>query len=286
MPTQTWGVASAPLIDGDRLICLVGGVGHTVVAFNTRDGRELWRALEAKDPGYSAPVLLQAGGKRQLIVWDTLALHGLDPESGRVYWSEPFPTKMGHAIGTPRQLGNRLFVSGFFDGSLMLRLEDARPEASVLWRIKGRDESHPEGLHSLMSTPFLEGDYIYGVCGYGQLRCLKAATGERVWETLAPTTSDLKPTRWATAFLAKHDDRFFIWNEKGDLILAKLSPAGYEEMSRQHLLEPTNLAGSRSVVWSHPAFANGHVFVRNDKELIRVSLLAVDSNLILNKISK
>lgn len=274
IPTQTWGVASSPLIDGDRLICIVGGAGHAVVAFDKKGGRELWRALDAKEPGYSAPIVIQAGGTRQLIVWDVAALSSLDPATGRVFWSEPFPTKMGHSIGTPRRSGNHLLVSSFFDGSLMMRLDDRRPAASVAWRIKGRDENHPEGLHSLMSTPDIDGGFVYGVCGYGQLRCMKADTGERVWETLEATTTDLKPARWATAFLVKNGPRHFIWNEKGDLILAELTPLGYRELGRQHVLEPTNLAGSRPVVWSHPSFANGHVFVRNDEELIRVDLRA------------
>ena len=271
-PTQTWGVASTPLIDGDRIYCLVGGAGHTVVALARADGRELWRALTAKEPGYSVPVLIETGGRRQLIVWDTQALSSLNPATGDLYWTHPFPTKLGHAIGTPRFANHRLLASGFFDGSLMLKLNEDSPQASVLWRIQGKDESHPEGLHSLMSTPFLEGEYVYGICGYGQLRCLKAETGERVWETLAATTRDLKPARWTTAFLVKHDQRFFLWNEHGDLVLARLSPSGYEELGRQHLLEPTSLAGGRPVVWSHPAFANGHIFVRNDEELVCADL--------------
>jgi outer membrane protein assembly factor BamB len=63
-----------------------------------------------------------------------------------------------------------------------------------------------------------------------------------------------------------------IWNEKGDLIIAKLTAKGYEEISRAHLLEPTNSAAGRDVLWSHPAFANGHMFARNDRELIAVDL--------------
>ncbi len=271
-PTQTWGVASTPLISGDRIFCLVGGEGTSVMAFDKRTGEELWRSLTTKEPGYSSPMLIKAGGREQLIVWDSLAVSALDPRAGTLLWAQPFPTKMAHAIGTPRRLGDRLFVSSFFDGSMMLKLDANEPDAEVVWKIKGRNENNPESLQSLMSTPFLEGGYIYGVCGYGQLRCIKAETGERVWETLVPTTADLKPARWGTAFLVKNGDRFFIWNEKGDLILAKLSPAGYEEISRQHVLEPTNLAGSRPVVWSHPAFANGHVLVRNDQELVRVDL--------------
>ncbi|MBI4623051.1 MAG: PQQ-binding-like beta-propeller repeat protein [Verrucomicrobia bacterium] len=272
--TQLWGHAASPLVDGDRLICLVGGEGHTVVAFDRETGAERWRALPAKEPGYSAPLICEAGGRRQLIVWDTEAVNGLDPETGRVYWSEPFKTKLGHAIATARKSGDLLFVSGFFDGSLMLRLDAREPKATVAWKIRGPSETKPEGLHSLMTTPFLEGGYIYGVCGYGQLRCLNLETGERVWETLAATTADNKPARWTSAFLVKHEDRFFLLNEKGDLIIARLSPAGYAEISRTHLLEPTNVAGGRGVLWSHPAYANGSIYARNDREIIAADLRA------------
>src|ERR1700743_1458580 len=95
-------------------------------------------------------------------------------------------------------------------------------------------------VHSTLSTPFIEDGYIYGVCSYGQFRCLKADTGERIWETLAATTPDGKEMRWANAFIVKNGERFFLFNEKGDLIIAKLSPKGYDEVSRAHLIAPDN----------------------------------------------
>ncbi len=272
IPTQLWGVASTPLIDSHRLICQVGGAGQSTVAFDKHTGRELWRSLDAKEPGYSSPILIQSAGVPQLIVWDTAAISSLNPETGKTYWSEPFPTKLGHAIATPRFVDGRLFITSFFDGSLMLQLDPQRPAASQLWRRKGKNENRPDSLHGLMSTPFVVDGYIYGVCGHGELRCLKADTGDQVWQTLATTTRDGKPTRWATAFLTRHADRFFLWNDQGELILAKLTPAGFEELSRTQLLEPTSQAGNRAVVWSNPAFANGHVLLRNDRELIRVDL--------------
>jgi hypothetical protein len=100
---------------------------------------------------------------------------------------------------------------------------------------------------------------------------LKAATGERVWETFQATTSG-EPVRWANAFIVKNGSRFFLFNEKGDLIIARLTPKNYEEISRAHLLEPTNTAAGRDVLWSHPAFANRHMYARNDKEIICVDL--------------
>jgi hypothetical protein len=102
---------------------------------------------------------------------------------------------------------------------------------------------------------------------------LRADTGGRVWESLAPAgAADEKNRRWANAFIVKNGNRFFLSNEKGDLIIAKLSPRGYEETSRARLLEPTQSAGGRRIVWSHPAFANRCVFARNDEELVCVPL--------------
>src|SRR5207249_8278165 len=112
---------------------------------------------------------------------------------------------------------------------------------SVLWRTQKPSEKETTHLNAVMCTPFLENGYIYGVCSYGQLRCLKAETGERVWETFQATTGG-DPVRWANAFIVKNGSRFFLFNEKGDLIIARLSPRGYEEISRAHLLEPTNTA--------------------------------------------
>ena len=165
-----------------------------------------------------------------------------------------------------------LFITTFYNGSLMLRLDQTQPGASVVWRSKKTSERDTDGLHSIIPTPFLENGYVYGVCSYGQLRCLKAETGERIWETLQATTADGKETRWANAFLVKNDGHFFLFNEKGDLIIARLTPEGYHELSRAHLLEPTNHDPSRDVVWSHPAFANRRVYARNDREIVCADL--------------
>lgn len=269
--TPVWGFAGHPLIDGQKLICLVGGAGSVSVAFAKDTGKELWRALSADEPGYAPPVIYSAGGQRQLIIWHPQALNALDPETGKLLWSVPVKARSGLTVAIPRQLGNLLFVTSFYNGSTMVRLDAEKPGAEKVWESQKVSEKETDGLHTIMSTPFLEGDYIYGVCSYGQLRCLKVETGERVWETFAATT-DSKPVRWANAFLVKQGDRFFLFNEQGDLIIARLSPAGYEEISRAHLLDPTNSDPGRKVVWSHPAFAQRSVFARNDKELIRVSL--------------
>ncbi|PYI89000.1 MAG: pyrrolo-quinoline quinone [Verrucomicrobia bacterium] len=273
--TPVWGFSANPLLDGNKLICLVGGPGSVAVAFDKDSGNELWRALTAKEPGYAPPMIFEASGKRQLIIWHPESVNSLDPETGKVYWSHPFMVKSGLTIPMPRKSGDYLLVSSFYNGSLMLRLDREKRAATEVWRGKSNSERNTDTLHSIIATPFISDGYIYGACSYGQFRCLKADTGERVWETFVPTGG--KEERWATAFIVMNGDRFFLANEKGDLIIAKLSPKGYEEISRAHLLEPTNTMANRPVVWCHPAFANRCIYWRNDKEIICASLAETKS---------
>jgi outer membrane protein assembly factor BamB len=278
-----WGFAAHPLVEGQMLICLVGGKAGLVVAFDKDTGKQLWHSLEAKEIGYCPPMIFEVGNRRQLIIWEPEGIHGLDPESGKVYWSQPWiisrPSCM--TISTPRYTNGSLFLTSFYNGSMMLTLGQGDEPPKVLWRSKtwkggsGSERSEKtDGLHSIISTPFLRDDFIYGVCSYGQLRCLKAGTGERLWETFRATSG--KEARWGNAFIVAQGDRYFLFNEKGDLIIARLGPAGYEEIDRAHILEATNTMAGRPVVWSHPAFANKSMYARNDKEIACVLLGAAD----------
>jgi outer membrane protein assembly factor BamB len=152
----------------------------------------------------------------------------------------------------------------------MLKLNNDRPAASQVWRRLGPDEQHTETLHSMIGTPWLIGDYIYGVDSYGQLRCLHADTGDRVWESLKAVPK----SRWATIHIVRNGDRMWLFNERGMLIIAKFSPEGYEEISRSKLIDPTSLQLPQrgGVCWSHPAFAYRHVFARSDDKLVCASL--------------
>ena len=129
-----------------------------------------------------------------------------------------------------------------------------------------------DAIHSTISTPVIDGNYIYGVDSHGELRCLELATGKRVWESMALVK---ERARWATAFLVKNGDRYFINNDRGELVIAKLSPSGFHEISRTQLIEPTHPYARRrelgAVHWSHPAYANKHI-LGNDRELPEGSL--------------
>jgi outer membrane protein assembly factor BamB len=273
MQMPTWGIASAPLVDGDRVIAIVGGQPNAkVMAFDKTTGKEIWRALPSdSEQGYGQPVITENGGLRQLIVWHPEGVAALDPVTGKMYWQQPFRVNMGMTLATPVLSGPRLLVSSFYNGSMLLEL--LGEQARMLWKGKSDSEISTDGLHAVVNTPVVVGDHIYGICSYGQFRCLKLKTGERVWETMEVTK---EKARWASGFIVRNGDRYFINNDRGELIIARLSPQGYQEISRTSLIKPTTNPGNRrelgAVNWSHPAYANRHIFARNDEEIISVSL--------------
>ena len=67
-------------MEGTLLIAIVGGEPDAmVVAWDKMTGEEAWRAIETNsEPGYSQPVVLEAGGRRQLIAWYPAAVASLD----------------------------------------------------------------------------------------------------------------------------------------------------------------------------------------------------------------
>jgi len=114
------------------------------------------------------------------------------------------------------------------------------------------------------------GEVIYGFDQSGELIAFKIDTGERIWETAKPIGK--RPLQSGTAFIVRSGDLFYLFNELGELIIARMNPKGYEEISREKIIEPTNESSGRNVVWCAPAFANGCIYVRNDEKLICVPL--------------
>ncbi len=258
-----WGFAAHPLVDGDTLFCVVGGVDSIAVAFDKKTGKEKWHALGAKSPGYCPPTMIEAGGTKQLLIWHPESLNSLNPETGEVYWSFKMEPAYEMSIIAPIQHGEFLYVTALQGTSMLLKLDSEKPAATEVWSGKGVHPDH--------NPPLIVDGHIYGIDEKGQLRCFVLETGERLWETLA-TAPKGRPANSATGFVVKNQDHFYVMTEMGELIIATMSPAGFKELDRAKILEPTSQTGNRNVVWSHPAFANQCVFARNDAEIVCFSL--------------
>ncbi len=266
----TWGYAAHPLIYGDLLITLAGGEGSVAVALDKKTGEERWRALTASEIGYCPPSILKLGGKDNLMIWDADNLNALEPLTGKVVWSKALKPRYGMSIAAPRLSSNLLFASGIGEVSGVFPIDQRGLPGDSLWAGKPK-----VGVYCANSTPMLDGDFVYGSdCGSGMMIAANLRDGSRLWETFKPTTGGDRRASHGTVFIMKHEDRYILYSETGDLVFAKLTPQAYEEQSRMHVLDPTSECFGRSVVWSHPALANRKLFARNDREIVCVDLSA------------
>jgi outer membrane protein assembly factor BamB len=266
-----WGIAAAPIVYQNLVIQQVGGKnGACMVAFDKLTGNEVWKALGDR-AAYSTPIVIRQADSDVLVCWTGDSISGLDPLSGKVLWGFPFPpNKMPIGIATPVISGDRLFVTSFYDGSVMLRTPQDKLAHELLWQRVGKSEQDTDALQSIISNPIFVGDHVYGVDSYGEFRCLDAATGDRIWED----QSLVRRNRWATIHMVQHEGRVWMLNEQGELLITELSPQGAKVLSRAQVIEPTKvqLARGPGVVWAPPAYAERSIFVRSDNELIRCSL--------------
>ncbi|MEM8669367.1 MAG: PQQ-binding-like beta-propeller repeat protein [Planctomycetota bacterium] len=273
-----WGFSSHPLVDGDQLLVPVGGEGTGVVAFNKRTGEQLWTAVTTRDIAYAPLVMYEpTDATRQLIFWHADGVTSLDPSNGKEYWTVKFPEEVNPSqtsIATPRIIGDKILISEFYKGSLLLQLSNDPTSVKELWRSNVEDPRHNKSLNSMMTTPVIKDGHFYGVGyvgrGIGTFRCFDLLSGEMKWSK--DDWMGEKPTVFATTFIVENDGRYFLFNDNGELMIAKLSPSGFKEISRMKLLEPTSVARGRNVVWSHPAYANRRIYARNDKEIVCVDL--------------
>ncbi len=274
-----WGYCGHPLVYRNLLVCVGGGPNAVAVAFDKDTGAEKWKALASRDPGYAPPTLIRAGGVDQLVIWHGHAINGLDPLTGKPHWSVGCAPLFAMSIMAPRQHGDRLFAAGIGGAGVVLKLDKDKPAVTVLWQEATDKSRKPKerGLYPVNMAPLVVDGVVYGVDQPGMLRAVELETGKKLWFTHKPVIGreepeDYKGAGSGTAFVVKNGDRYFLFAETGELVIAKLSPKGYEEVSRAKLLDPTGAAFGRKVVWSHPAFANKSVYARNDKELACFSL--------------
>jgi outer membrane protein assembly factor BamB len=250
----------SPLIEDTLLIVFTGAKpGATVLALDKQTGKEVWKALD-DHVSNSSPVAITSAGRRQLIVWTDNSLASLDPANGHIYWQERMSTSNNDSVAMPVFQGNRLLVSG-----LMMELNGDTPAASFRWP---ENRVPSKRLLSNTSTPVLQGEYIFSARSPGELVCLEAATGRQLWSTNSVTTL----RNGASINITPQGGGFFLFTDEGNLIRAQLSPAGYREISRSHLIDPTWPFNGAKFVYAPPAFANRHVFARSEAEIVCASL--------------
>jgi len=250
------GYAGPPLVDGDRLIVGVGGTdGASVVCFNKRDGKVLWKS-QNDVPGYDGPVIATIAGVKQVLSFTAEAVIGLDAADGAPLWRVPVKTAFGRHVTTPIVVGDMVLVSSHQAGLMGIRVSkdgDAF-KAEPAWVSKK--------LACNVSDPVAIGTSLYGLGPGNLLFCADVRTGEPAWAESDFFSGMLE--KGYASFLVMGDN-LLILAERGQLLLVAADP------KECRLVGKTEVCGKN---WCNPAYADGKLFLRDARELRCVQLMS------------
>jgi outer membrane protein assembly factor BamB len=242
------------VIDGERLLIAPGGPNAGLAALDRATGRVVWTSL-SDGAGYATPLVIDAGGERQIIHWTPSHLRGLRADTGAPLWDLPYEITYGVSIAKPIVSDGLVFIAGYWHGSRAVRLATPPQKSQLAWE-------ENRYLRGLMSQPLVRDGYVYLLDKQYGLTCFELATGKKLWDDGNRMTPRGRNPQASLVWLGQ-GDRAIILNEEGELILARLRPDGYRETARTRIIGFT---------WAHPAFAGQRVYARSDTELVAVEL--------------
>lgn len=278
-----FGVGSAPVIEGDLLIAMIGGSppgsgdimtsrlkgnGSGVVAFDKKTGKVRWQASDEL-ASYASPVLATVNGRRWCFVFARGGLVGLDPANGKVDFHFPWRARVMESVNAsnPVVVGDRVLLTECYGpGSVLLKVKPGGCE--TVWSDADKDRTD-KSLRCHWNTPIYSDGYVYGSSGRhtneAQLRCIELATGKVIWSQ----------PRLSRSSLLRVDRHFVCLTEYGELVLLKVNPREYEEVSRMSLADPQQPSAGllQYPCWAAPVLSHGLLYLRGKNQLVCLELI-------------
>ncbi len=226
--------------------------GATLVAFNKRTGKLLWKS-QNDEAAYSSLMIAQLAGTEQLVAFTADALLGVTPDAGRLLWRVPFKTDAKRHAASPLICGDTVTVNSQTIGLVCERIsqESGASKAAQAWvnKVLKINLATPVEVNGDFYTLGVQGDYV----------CVDAQTGKVKWSQPGFGKGDKKD--YASTIVVKNNLLILTYN--GLLVLAAADPAKFTELGRLQVCGNT---------WSFPAYAHGNLFVRDGRELMCVRL--------------
>lgn len=272
-----FGVASAPLVDGDLLIVPIGGSppesppihsgqvagnGSGVVAFDKRTGKVRWRASDQL-ASYASPVVRTVGAERIGFHFARGGLLAFDPATGaeRFFYPWRAPRLESVNAATPVVVGNEVLITeSYGPGASLLRVTASGYQ--VVWK----DGPRPK-LACHWSTPIVHDGFIYASSGEksgsAQLECLEWKTGTVRW-------SQPGLNRATLLYVDRH---LVVLTEYGQLLLVRATPERFDAVATSDLRDSSGRPLVRYPAWGAPVLANGLLYLKGDRKLVALQLI-------------
>jgi outer membrane protein assembly factor BamB len=288
IPEAFFGVGSTPLLEGNKLIVMLGAQPNAgVVAFDAQTGATLWTAVgketwdgepktgwrgepivqwqgHEKQASYASPVAATIHGRRHILCLMRQGLVSLDPETGKEQFHFWFRATVNESVNAmnPVVSGDTILLSAAYYrvGAVLLKVASDGRSVSPLWRSLA--------LEVHWSTPLLIDGHLYAFSGRNEpdarFRCVEMATGEVKWDQDESWRKSYQgpPEKYGRGSAILADGKLIAMGEAGQLGLFNPTPAGPEEISHFQVPE------MKYPCWTAPVLSEGRLFLRSEDKLI------------------
>lgn len=251
-PDFQWGNASSPITYKNLAIVQCDlQTGSFIAAFDIATGKPVWRTKREGAPSWATPTVIETGGRAELVTNGAEHMRAYDPATGKELWrlkgtsmiSVPTPFAADGMIylfsGYSRYIQPMYAVKPGASGDITLA-EGQTSNQSIAWGVKKGAPYLP--------TPIVYGEYLYTCTHNGILTCLRAKTGERVYQQRVASGA-------FTASPVAADGRLFIPSEDGDIYVLQTGPE-YKVLAVNRM---------NDIIMATPAISKKMLIVRTQK---------------------
>ncbi|MBK3517107.1 PQQ-binding-like beta-propeller repeat protein [Carboxylicivirga marina] len=264
-----FGVSESPLIVDDKVVVSPGGDVASLVAYDLKSGKLIWKAEPVNEAThYVNPVLVKHGGRELIVTLTENHIIGVDAEKGQLLWKVNYAgmnentgkrMRKNHA-NTPIYRNGQIFVcSGYNHTSVMLKLNEDASQTEVVWNNKDIDPHH--GGVVLLGDHLFSSNYENNA--NGDWVCVDWNSGETQWIE-----------EWHNkGSIISADNMLYFYEEKaGNIGLVKPSAEKLDVISEFKVDKGTGPH------WSHPVIRDGKMYIRHG-EVLMVYKVKIDSGL-------
>ena len=243
------GFCCSPILYKDMVV--INGDQDDVaylVALDKNTGKERWRVDRPnRTRSYCAPLIVDAGGKQQLVLSGSKCVASYDPDSGKQIWLIDGPTEQYVASLVYGQ-GLLFLTTGFPEYHNMAIRPDGTgniTKTHVAWH----EKKTPAHKAAYVPSPIACDKCFYVISDKGYLNCFDAKTGKRLW------LEQLGRHHSASPVLA--DGRLYLTDDDGITYVLRPGPT-FDLISRNELGD---------ACYASPAIAQGQIFIRTSHYL-------------------
>ena len=243
-----FGTAECLLVDGANVIVTPGGKKALVAALDKKTGKTVWAGtaapVAAETAGCSSPILVELGGRRQIIASTSVRTFAADAATGEVLWTSPLKLTKDACSTIPVLCGDSVFITNtnvHKQSTSMLRIGPSGDAAEKAWTVR---------IGNLSGSAIHVGGNLY----------LSSSRGLKGYFCLAPETGETKARlpKPVTAAAVWADGKLFILSGDGRALLLKPTATGFQTLGEFPLVR----SGKRKDAWAHPVLCDGRLYLR------------------------